>query len=149
MHKLLLVALLALVATPSHAKVGVRTTTLGKVLVDARGHTLYVYDQASCTGACAANWPPFLTHGKPVAAGVPAAKLGVKKLAGGKLQVTFAGKALYFFAGDSRAGEVAGASIPHWAALSPAGAKLRPAPAPPTTITTTPPNYGGGGGGGY
>lgn len=141
---LALIVASAAVAAPPRAKVTVRSTTLGSVLVDGRGHTLYVFDQASCTGACAAMWPPFLTTGKPVAAGVPAAKVGLKKLVGGRLQVTFAGKALYFYAGDSGAGQVAGAAIPHWAALSATGAKVHAAGG--TTTTPPPPAYGGGDG---
>ncbi|MES1247302.1 MAG: hypothetical protein ABUS54_06485 [Actinomycetota bacterium] len=143
-----LVALAALVLlSPPHGTVGVRATQLGQTLVDARGHTLYVLDHGSCTGACAATWPPFLTKGKPVAHGVAAAKLGTKKLAGGKLQVTFGGKPLYFYAGDSGAGQVAGASVAHWAALSPTGTRLTSSSAPPSTVTTptmTDPGYGDG-----
>ena len=140
MVKLLALAALVLL-TPPHASVGVRATELGQTLVDGRGHTLYVFDEPACTGACAAAWRPFLTKGKPVAHGVAAAKLATKKLAGGKLQVTFAGKPLYFYAGDSGAGQVAGASVPHWSALSPTGQMLV-ATAP---TVTTPPEYGGGG----
>src|SRR5689334_10024166 len=122
MLKLLALALVLL--TPPHAAVGVRATQLGRTVVDGRGHTVYVFDRPTCTGACAASWIPFLTKGKPVAHGVAARLLGTKKVAGGKLQVTFHGKPLYFFAGDSGAGQVAGAAVPHWAALSPSGAKL-------------------------
>jgi predicted lipoprotein with Yx(FWY)xxD motif len=111
------------VAAPRGAKVGVRQTSLGKVLVDAQGHTLYVFDGGACTGACAATWPPLLTSGKPT--GV--AKLGTKTLAGGKLEVTYAGKPLHRYAVDRSPGEVNGASVPHWFALSPAGAKLHAA----------------------
>ena len=141
MVKLVALAALVLLAPP-HASVGVRATQLGQTVVDGRGHTVYVFDRPTCTGACAATWTPFLTKGKPAAHGVAAAKLGTKKLPGGKLQVTFAGKPLYFYAGDSGAGQVAGAAVPHWAALSPTGAKL----VATTPTTTTPPDYGGGGG---
>ena len=144
MIKLVALAAVVLLA-PAHASVSVRSTQLGQTLVDGRGHTLYVFDAGSCTGACAASWPPFLTKGKPVAHGLAASKLGTKKLAGGKLQVTFAGKRLYFYAGDSGAGQVAGASVPHWAALSPKGAKLVMSSAAPPPTTTTTPGYGDGG----
>jgi predicted lipoprotein with Yx(FWY)xxD motif len=154
----LVVAGSALAALP-RAHVSVRSTSLGPVLVDSRGHTLYVFDldrgtKSTCTGVCAANWFPFLTTAKPLTAGgVSAAKLGLAKRAGGKWQVMFAGHLLYFFAGDTAAGQVRGASITHWAALSKAGAKVKPqsggtgtnpAPAPPPT-TTDPYGYGSGG----
>jgi predicted lipoprotein with Yx(FWY)xxD motif len=141
MIKLVALAAVVLLA-PAHASVGVRATQLGKTLVDSRGHTLYVFDKGSCTGSCAASWPAFLTKGKPVARGFAASKLGTKKLAGGKLQVTFGGKPLYFYAGDSGAGQVAGAAVPHWAALAPTGAKLVISPGPTTTM---PSGYGDGG----
>jgi predicted lipoprotein with Yx(FWY)xxD motif len=142
-----IVALCALVfvatalASPPRARVAVRATTLGSALVDSRGHTLYVYDLGRSANSTV--WPPFLTSAKPLAAGVPATKLGVLKLAGGKLQVTYAGHPLYFYAGDTKAGDVRGASVARWAALSASGAKLRPHVPPPTT-TTTP--YPGGDG---
>lgn len=153
----LVVAGSAVAALP-RAHVTVRSTSLGSVLVDSRGHTLYAFDldkgtKSLCTGVCAASWFPFLTTAKPLTAGgVSAAKVGLAKRANGKWQVMFSGHLLYFFAGDKAAGQVHGASIAHWAALSQTGAKVRPeaggtgttpAPAPPPT-TTDP--YGSGGG---
>lgn len=167
MHRGLLISLtLALVAAGSalaalpRAHVSVRSTSLGPVLVDSRGHTLYAFDldkgvKSTCTGVCTSEWFPFLATAKPLAAGgVAAARLGLAKRANGKWQVMFSGHLLYFFAGDKAAGQVHGASIAHWAALSKTGAKVRPqaggtgttpAPAPPTT--TDPYGYPGGGGG--
>lgn len=139
------VAVTTAVAAPPHAQVAVRSTALGSLLVDARGHTLYVFDQGTCSGACAALWPPFLTSGAPVALkGVAKSLVGTKKL-GGKLQVTFAHHPLYFFARDTKAGQVNGVSIPHWSAVSPTGAKVHAKPAP--TSSTPAPIYGGGGDG--
>src|SRR4051812_4455368 len=160
MRRFLALAVVALVATTvasaaaPRARVGVRATSLGRVLVDARGRTLYAFDldksgKTACAGACAALWPPLLTTGAPLAAGVRAAKLGVVKRGDGRMQATFAGHPLYFFAKDTKAGQVAGASVAHWSALSPAGAKVRPSSgggygyAPPTQ-TTTNPDPGGG-----
>ena len=128
----------ALAAAPP-AKVGVRSTPLGSVLVDGRGRTLYVFDLGACTGSCAAAWPPYLTAAKPK--GV--AKLGTKKLAGGRLQVTFGGKPLYRYAADVKPGQVAGASVAHWFALTSTGAKVHAPTAPPDT--PMPPGYGDGG----
>jgi predicted lipoprotein with Yx(FWY)xxD motif len=143
------------------AHVSVRSTSLGPVLVDSRGHTLYAFDldtgtKSMCTGVCASTWFPFLTTAKPLTAGgVPAAKIGLAKRANGKWQVMFSGHLLYFFAGDTKAGQVGGASIAHWAALSKAGAKVKPqaagggtstVPAPPTTTDPYGGGYGSGGG---
>jgi predicted lipoprotein with Yx(FWY)xxD motif len=154
----LVVAGSALAALP-RAHVSVRSTSLGPVLVDSRGHTLYAFDldrgpKSSCTGVCASEWFPFLTTARPLTAGgVPAGKLGLAKRANGKWQVMFSGHLLYFFAGDRAAGQVRGASIAHWAALSKAGTKVRPeqpAPTGTTPVSTTPTTtdpYGVGGGG--
>jgi predicted lipoprotein with Yx(FWY)xxD motif len=157
---LLLLVALAVAATAAaaapKAKVGVHATSVGSALVDARGRTLYVYGldkgtKSSCVGACAKDWPAFLTSGKPAAAaGVAAAKIGTVTRADGKLQVTFAGHPLYFFAGDAKAGDAKGAAVVHWAAISATGAKLRAAAGgsstPPPTATTPDPGYGGGDG---
>ena len=105
----------AVLPTVKTADVG----TLGTVVVNAKGHTLYHYtvearNQAKCTGACAKQWPPLLVKAgtKPVAgSGVTAAKLGVVKRADGTYQVTYGGLALYLFAGDAKAGQVNGQEI--------------------------------------
>ena len=139
-------------AAPSRAQVATRSTSLGSVLVDARGHTLYVFDQdkgtkSACTGSCTASWRAFLTTTKPVALkGVAAAKLGMVKRANGKFQVTFMGHPLYFFASDAKAGDVRGASITHWAAMSPTGARLREGSKTPPPPTSTDPYDPGGDG---
>lgn len=141
------------VAAPTRAQVSTRSTSLGSVLVDSRGHTLYVFDldrgtKSSCTGACTASWSEFLTTTKPVALhGVSAAKLGMVKRANGKFQVTFMGHPLYFYAGDTKAGAVKGASIAHWAAISPSGKRLRASGSttPPPPTSTDPYDPGGDG----
>jgi predicted lipoprotein with Yx(FWY)xxD motif len=143
----LAVAVTTAVAAPPRAQIGVRSTTLGSVLVDARGHTLYAYDNGICSGACTASWPPFVTARAPLALkGVKASLIGTMKRSDGTLQVTFAHHALFFFAGDAKAGQVNGAAVPHWSALSPTGAKVHAKPAG-STSTTPAPIYGGGGDG--
>ena len=44
--------------------------TLGKILVDDKGMTLYVFtkdepDKSNCDAACMAKWPPLMTSGTP------------------------------------------------------------------------------------
>jgi predicted lipoprotein with Yx(FWY)xxD motif len=141
-------------ASPTHAKVMLRSTSLGRVLVDARGHTLYLFEadriaKSACYGQCAAVWPPYLTSGSPVAGpGVKAGLLRTAKRRDGKLQLVYAGHPLYFFSGDARAGQVKGEDIEHfggsWYVVGAAGKKIEPAPAPAGGTTTTTPGYGGG-----
>src|SRR3954447_2439009 len=97
------------VAAPARTQVSTRSTSLGSVLVDSRGHTLYVFDldhgtKSACTGSCTSLWHAFLTSTKPLALhGVSAAKIGLAKRANGKFQVTFMGHPLYFFVSDTKA----------------------------------------------
>ena len=96
----------------------VHNAKFGTVLVAANGKTLYRYTVDSkgvnrCTGnaTCAKYWPQLLIKAgaKPVAGtGVNASLLGTIKAKSGMRQITYAGYPLYFFAGDSKAGQVAG-----------------------------------------
>jgi predicted lipoprotein with Yx(FWY)xxD motif len=87
-------------------------TQYGSVLVDGNGRALYLFTRdrtpsSRCYGACAGNWPPFLTPGKPVAfTGSQGTLLGTTARAGGSTQVTYAGHPLYYYVGDHRPGEV-------------------------------------------
>jgi predicted lipoprotein with Yx(FWY)xxD motif len=111
--------------------VALASTKLGKVLVDGKGRTLYLFEadkgnMSKCDGACASEWPPLTSSGKPKAgAGVIAAKLGTAKRADGTTGVTYAGHPLYTFAGDGAPGQTAGEGLTDygaaWYALSPAG----------------------------
>ena len=95
----------ALGAEHSHAKSIVISTSksakYGTILVS--GKTLYTLqpNNVSCTAACQKFWVEvLLPKGVTKAAagpGVSAAKLGTTKGAGGALQVTYGGKALFLF----------------------------------------------------
>jgi predicted lipoprotein with Yx(FWY)xxD motif len=105
--------------------------SLGKVLVDSSGRTLYLFQKDSgttsaCTGPCAAAWPPLRVSGKPtVGAGLSASKVGKSPRSDGKAQVTYNGHPLYRFQGDKQAGDTNGQGISAfgggWFALSSAG----------------------------
>lgn len=85
---------------------------LGTYLTDEAGNTLYLWEadpkgKSECTGTCATYWPPVL--GEPQALGkVSQAGLATLTRAGGKAQVTYHGHPLYYYAGDSKAGETNG-----------------------------------------
>jgi predicted lipoprotein with Yx(FWY)xxD motif len=97
--------------------VKVHKTALGRVLVDGRGQTLYMFEpdrfgQSVCYGKCAAAWPPLLTSGKPrAAAGAHVALLGTTKRKDGKLQVTYQGYPLYLFFKDTKPGQTTGQGL--------------------------------------
>ncbi len=96
------------------ASVGLGSTKLGKILVDGKGQTLYLFEadkgtSSACDGGCASAWPPLTTTGKPTAgAGVIASKLGTAKRADGTTGVTYDGHPLYTYAGDQSPGQTTG-----------------------------------------
>jgi len=116
------------------AVVGTGTSSLGRILVDSRGHTLYLFEKdkngkSACTGSCATAWPPVLTSGKPSAtAGVKASLLGTTRRADGRLQVTYNHHPLYTFVKDTTKGQANGENADafgaEWYAVSAAGAKV-------------------------
>lgn len=102
----------------SNATVRPRHTSLGTVLADAKGRTLYLFKQdtsakSTCSGQCAVKWPPAPAGRKPtVGEGLDDAALGTTKRSDGKVQVTYAGHPLYRFAGDKdKPGSVSGQGI--------------------------------------
>jgi predicted lipoprotein with Yx(FWY)xxD motif len=122
------------VAKTAGARVNVAMSPLGRILVDRKGITLYDFppDKGTtsvCYGACAALWPPLITHGKPVAGrGVRASLLGTTKRKDGKLQVTYGGHPLYYFVSDRKPGQTTGQGVDQfggpWWVISPAGKEI-------------------------
>ena len=116
------------------AAVGVRHTSLGRVIVDSKGRTLYLFEKdtsrrSACSGQCAQYWPPLLTHGAPTArTGVKQSLLGKIKRANGSQQVTYAGHPLYLYVGDSKPGQTNGEGSQEfgagWDVLAPSGKKI-------------------------
>jgi predicted lipoprotein with Yx(FWY)xxD motif len=94
------------------AAVTARGSDYGRILFDGRGFALYAFtrDQtghSACSQACAKEWPPFIVRRLPRAGrGVAASLLGAIRRSDGRLQATYAGKALYFYTGDRKAGQV-------------------------------------------
>jgi predicted lipoprotein with Yx(FWY)xxD motif len=115
--------------------ISAKSGSLGTFLVDAKGRTLYLWDadhgaMSTCDGECAQDWPPLTTKAKPKAgAGVKASLLGTSKRADGTEEVTYAGHPLYYFAGDTAAGQATGqgsaAFGAPWWVVSPAGKALK------------------------
>jgi predicted lipoprotein with Yx(FWY)xxD motif len=123
------------------AKVGVRHTSLGKILVESSGFTLYAFthdprgkdtclnataSEGYSTSHCVEVWPPLITSGKPIAnAGVKSSLLSSLRLPDGRKQVTYAGHPLYRYAPASERGETGYAGTKQfggaWDALTAAG----------------------------
>lgn len=94
------------------------TAKLGTFLVS--GKTVYTLmpSTVACGASCLKVWPEVLLPKgvtKPTAgSGVNAAKLGTVKRKGGALQLTYAGKPLYWFVGDTGPGQVHGDITDTW-----------------------------------
>ena len=116
------------------ATVRVAKSSLGSILVDASGRTLYLFKadsatMSACTGACATAWPPLLANGTPTAGtGLTASKLGTITRSGGTRQVTYNGHPLYLFIKDTKPGQTTGQGVTAfgaaWFAVSPAGNQI-------------------------
>jgi predicted lipoprotein with Yx(FWY)xxD motif len=119
------------------AKVQLRHTNLGKVLVDASGFTLYRFtkdannkDMCVKISGCLAIWPALKTTGNPTAGpGVRASLLSTIRLPGGARQVTYAGHPLYLYASSSEPAETFYVGAKQfggtWYALNAAGSTVK------------------------
>ena len=118
-------------------RVGLSHTSLGRILVNGSGFTLYEFskdarNRNTCAKIreCSAVWPALTTSGKPVAGpGVKASLLSTIKLSGGARQVTYAGHPLYTYAPASERGETSYAGTSQfggtWDAVNAAGGRVR------------------------
>jgi predicted lipoprotein with Yx(FWY)xxD motif len=128
-------------ATASPAATNARPVTvkvahsdLGRILVDSRGHTLYLFKKdagkrSTCYGQCAEFWPPLRPGAKPTAGrGARASMIGTTRRRDGSRQVTYNGHPLYGFAQDTKPGDTNGEGLKafgaRWWAVSPAGRQV-------------------------
>jgi predicted lipoprotein with Yx(FWY)xxD motif len=88
---------------------------VGSFLTGKAGRTLYVFakdtaNTSSCSGTCATTWPPFtLGSGETAVAGTGVSgTVGMLTRSDGSTQVTINGKPVYYFSGDSAAGDTNG-----------------------------------------
>jgi predicted lipoprotein with Yx(FWY)xxD motif len=93
----------------------VRSTSLGPVLTDGKGFTLYAFEadkgtMSNCTGGCATAWPPATVAGtaSQLGTGVKQSLVAQTTRADGTRQLTYAGHPLYRFVGDTTAGSTNG-----------------------------------------
>jgi predicted lipoprotein with Yx(FWY)xxD motif len=121
-------------APTSVTVVSTSSSSLGRILVNSSGHTLYLFEKdkrgkSACVGQCATFWPPLIAKGKPRAAGgAKASLLGTTKRSDGRMQVTYNHHPLYTFVKDKKKGQTSGEGVDafgaEWYAVSPAGSKV-------------------------
>jgi predicted lipoprotein with Yx(FWY)xxD motif len=92
-------------------------TSLGKVLVDEAGMTLYLFTKdtpgqpSTCVDKCLAAWPALTAPSPTAGTGVDAAKLSTIARPDGTAQVAYAGWPLYYYAEDTKPGDVTGQDV--------------------------------------
>ena len=133
--------------TGTGATISLGKTKLGRVLVNSKGHTLYLFKKdkhgkSTCYGSCAKFWPPLLAHGKAsLGPGVKRSILGTTRRRNGTRQLTYKHHPLYTFALDKHARQTNGEGKfefgAKWYAVSAAGNAVVKAAPPSTTTTTT------------
>jgi predicted lipoprotein with Yx(FWY)xxD motif len=88
--------------------VKLRDSQFGPVLFGGNDKALYLFTRdprgrSRCYGACAEAWPPLFARGRPRAGrGVKRGLLGTIRRRGGRRQVTYDGKPLYFYVHDPK-----------------------------------------------
>ncbi len=108
----------ALAADSSAQLMMAKNDKLGDILTDSQGKTLYIFTkdkpgESVCYDQCAQKWPPLTVKEgtQPTAASEINGKLGQIERKDGSYQVTYDGKPLYYFQGDTKAGETKGQGL--------------------------------------
>lgn len=90
-------------------------------ITDGDGRALYAIEgepegESTCYDECAREWPPFVASGDegqaaPGAPSIRADRLGTLERRDGDLQVTYDGRALYYYHDDQRPGQTEGHQV--------------------------------------
>ncbi|HSO85978.1 MAG TPA: fasciclin domain-containing protein, partial [Draconibacterium sp.] len=92
------------------------TESMGKIITDAYGRTLYLFSRDSkgaslCTGGCLNNWPIFNAEGIEAGAGLNATDFGTIDRGDGVMQTTYKGWPLYYYVQDTVPGQMLGEGV--------------------------------------
>jgi predicted lipoprotein with Yx(FWY)xxD motif len=102
-------------SAPSYAQTApakIADSAKGKILVDMKGMTLYVFDKdaagkSNCNGPCIQNWPALAAAAGAKGSG----DWSVVTRDDGSLQWAYKGKPLYIWTKDTKAGDTTGDGI--------------------------------------
>jgi predicted lipoprotein with Yx(FWY)xxD motif len=137
------VAALAALATGSagaranRAKLQLRKTSVGTILVNGRGFTIYAFtkdgrnrDACASISGCLGVWPVVSGAAKPLTGpGVKSSLIGTITLKGGTKQLTYAGHPLYTYVADSGPGQTSYVNFlqfgGRWPAINAAGQEVK------------------------
>jgi predicted lipoprotein with Yx(FWY)xxD motif len=118
----------------SAATVALRHTSLGNILVNSSGRTLYEFTRdrtnkntCALVSGCSEAWPPLKTSGRPTGGpGIKASLLSSISLSGGGKQVTYAGHPLYIYSGPGKTSYVGARSFGGtWYAINASGGTVK------------------------
>ena len=141
-------------AASSGTTISTATTSLGTVLTDSRGFTLYYFlpeknsTVGACTGGCLSAWPPLVATGTPTAASGATGTLATVSVmwnGAAASEVTYNGWPLHTYSGDSGAGQTTGNGVMgQWFAATPGTTSTSTGgtTGSGTTPTPTPGGYG-------
>jgi predicted lipoprotein with Yx(FWY)xxD motif len=120
------------------------SSTLGAYLTGQNGMTLYVLtndtpDNSTCSGSCATNWPPLTVAAGATLTGPSSAMsaFGQAARSDGTVQVTYNHMPLYYYAGDSAAGDTNGQGKNNTWFVAPVSGSLTTAPTAPAAPKAT------------
>jgi predicted lipoprotein with Yx(FWY)xxD motif len=91
-------------APAAGTKITIRGSDFGRIVWGPKRQAVYAFErdrrgESRCYGECARLWPPVYTSGRPVAGpGIRRALLGTTRRRDGRLQVTYRGRPLYYYA---------------------------------------------------
>jgi predicted lipoprotein with Yx(FWY)xxD motif len=132
---LLVLAPVAMSIESAAPTLSVKSSSYGRVLFDGRGHVLYAFTRdaqgrSACYGACAKAWPVYYAKGTLRAGtGIKRSLLGTTKRRDGRRQITYAGRPLYYYVGDTKAGQIRCQNVAEfggtWLVVRPTGKLVR------------------------
>jgi predicted lipoprotein with Yx(FWY)xxD motif len=94
-------------ASAAGTRITVSSSEFGPMVWGPKRQAIYVFQKdgfkrSRCYGECAEAWPPVYTSGAPVAGkGARKSLLGTARRRDGRLQVTYRGRPLYYYAHES------------------------------------------------
>lgn len=127
----------ALAAGKQAPTITLRSTALGRIVVNGRGRTAYEFtrdrrnrDSCAKVSGCLSVWPAITVKGNPIAGpGIKRSLLGTVRLPNGVKQVTYAGHPLYTYSADTGPGQTDYVGAPEfggtWFAINAAGKTVR------------------------
>ena len=121
--------------------------SFGMVLTGPTGMTVYTHagdsaTSSTCTGGCATAWPPLTTTGQPTDGPGVTGKLGTLTRPDGTTQVTYGGLPLYYWQGDTKAGDVTGNGVEGFSVATVGGSGSLPQASPAAPAPSSPGKYG-------